>query len=142
MANEQTLTGLELRKAALGMVGISVRKMDTDELYEKGLVVKPRPTPFYVVAYPDGIELLEAFGSEHGAWKHAPAVESSVDEALRWLTLDDERYWKLIGPNYGSYYVHIAEELESTWVSLAGSFDRQGFAPAMCRAYLAWKAGA
>lgn len=126
----EKLTGLELRIATLQAAGWTVSSYNWEGL------------TLYTLNNWEGEPLAKLNATEADAWQHAPAVESSVDAALEWLKLDNERYWKLIGPNYGSYYVHIAEELDSTWVSLAGSFDRQGFAPAMCRAFLAWKAGA
>lgn len=149
------LEGLELRKAALTAAGWKCQQKDWDGLKTYGVVD------------PDGVK----FGSTHyatpkQAWQHAPAVESSVDAALQWLTLGAGCYWQLDGPvsdpdtqgsslasivdiNSSMERVTVGNPATPEEIKAAIKFnkplaeaDAETMPDAMCRAYVQYKAGA
>lgn len=130
MSNESgyvTLEGVELRKATLKAAGWG----------EYAHKLSDGATTYQVVN-PDG-------GSGYGyttsidAWTHTPAVESSVDAALEYLTLDEGHYWVNQGPYKGMWWARI--DKPNYPIALAG-VDNPSLAVAMCRAYLQYKGGA
>lgn len=134
MANEQTLTGLELRKAVLEAAGWTTFE------WEAGLYGLRKPDGKPLLAYQDfTIKMAHSWVSEADAWQHAPAVESSVDAALRWLTLPDGLRWEITGPcSHFGYDVFIQDSAGFPITSASSKIAADG----MCQAYLAWKAGA
>lgn len=143
MENEQQLlTGIELRKAVLGKLGWRVEKRLS------GLIVIFDPQGKHITSE----DVNTDFDTVEQAWGLTPAVESSVDAALRWLKLPDGLYWGLETPIDSNAHAYVsildvdAEMVEDTSgqymnVPLARA-NHPSLAVAMCQAYLAWKAGA
>lgn len=131
------LEGLELRKAALTAVGWKLYCVEYGEinLREAYTLVSPEkrfyPTPN--IFHP----------TEADAWQHAPAVESSVDAALQWLTLGDTCGWQIHWPmadtdSPAGQVTIMNYQNRRTYSALF----RTNAAAAMCDAYLQYKAGA
>lgn len=147
MANEQTLTGIELREAVLRAAGWATFE------WEAGLYGLRKPDGKPLLAYQDfTIKMAHSWVSEADAWQSAPAVESSVDAAEKWLTLPEGLYWGLETPIDSNAHAYVsildvdAEMVEDTSgqymnVPLARA-NHPSLAVAMCQAFLAWKAGA
>lgn len=124
------LTGLELRKACLIAAGWTVKNMCNE----------PDETPCYVPFSPDGKVYYfgEYYLTENDAWRIAPAVESSVDAALEYLTFPPNMQLDLNSPTYNGklWYVEL---------HFSPSFSPQYYAyeenPAVgiCRVWLQWK---
>lgn len=136
MANEQTLTGLELRKAVLEAAGWRVEKRLS------GLIVIFDPQGKHITS----ADVNADFDTVEQAWEFAPAVESSVDAALRRLTLEDGFFFWMEGvtkgPRFGSPAYAAIRDIHNPMKAVAQAYDDESLAVAMCRAYLAWKAGA
>lgn len=140
MENERVLTGIELRKAVLEATGWTfganysfVANKDWGAYSPNGQIWFAARTLSYAI-------------------EGCPAVESSVDAALRWLKLPDGLYWGLETPIDSNAHAYVsildvdAEMVEDTSgqymnVPLARA-NHPSLAVAMCQAYLAWKAGA
>lgn len=121
------LEGLELRKAVLQKVGWSV-------------VMKNKRWLLYT---PDGTHRGHACFEESHAWGIAPAVESSVDAALTWLTLGDTCGWQIHWPmadtdSPAGQVTIMNYQNRRTYSALF----RTNAAAAMCDAYRSYKAGA
>lgn len=128
MENEQTLTGIELRKAVLEAAGWVVGEWESglyNLLDSDGMPRKASDTPNTFIA--------AAFITEADAWQSAPAVESSVDAAER-LLLQGTNY--NIRRNSGLHWVDIESCIH------LGRGEDSPLAEVICRRFLAWKAGA
>lgn len=139
--SEQTLTGLELRKAVLEAAGWVVTWMSaTPRIFR------------YILINPDGEKAIETsflfdpnrdgFDSEADAWQRGPAVESSVDAALRWLTLPEGLRWEINGPyTDGQYFAAITQQ-DGFWVADSAYVkDCKNGGASMCYAYLVLRGG-
>lgn len=141
MANEQTLTGLELRKVVLRRLGWTVGE------WESGLynLLDPDGTPQKHGNTPNPT-IAASFLTVEQAWQAAPAVESSVDAALRRLTLEDGFFFWMEGvtkgPRFGSPAYAAIRDIHNPMKAVAQAYDDESLAVAMCQAYLGWKAGA
>lgn len=135
------MNGLELRKAALEAAGWKVGE------WESGLynLLDPDSIPRKASDTPNA-NIAAAFITETDAWQHAPAVESSVDAALRWLTLEDGIFFVMEGPTkgprFGSPAYAAIRDIHNPIKALVQAYDNESLAVAMCQAYLAYKAGA
>ncbi len=123
------MNGLELRKAALEAAGWLSVEYDWDGL------------TLYSLINPQRDVITKTQANEADVWQRAPAVESSVDAALRWLVLGEGCNWTLAS--------YIAGLVEPGWIArITGEGGRTVFcdtdtlAVAMCQAYLQYKAGA
>lgn len=153
-----TLKGVELREVVLKLTGWTVESKAPSRKERWG------QTTYYLKS-PSGKVTFHTNLGENQCWQHAPAVESSVDAALRWLTLDEGHYWQMDGPVSGAdkdsslaSIVDINNSMERVTVGnpalpdemkaaikfnkpLAEA-DADSLAVAMCQAYLAYKGGA
>lgn len=136
MSNEQgyvTLKGVELRKTALEAAGIRVERWSG--IYR---LLLPDGTP---MRFQNGLGLSGFMEIE--VWQQAPAVESSVDAALKWLTLDEGYFWKHVG-----YVVELSQPGWTAYICKGDDpkvhyiADSESLSDAMCQAYLQYKGGA
>lgn len=126
------MEGLELRKAVLLAAGWTVVGEDASAW------ISP-PQMVYLLNDPNGEEYGSVCNTPAECWQYAPAVESSVDVALKYLTLDANYWWNLESPIVS----HAKQDYLAVIQSWHGDEDYYGvevkWSDAMCRAFLDYK---
>ena len=121
----EQLNGLELRKAALTAAGWEARQI----------------TPVWTDLFDNVGDFI--LGGTGNVWDDAPPVELSVDEALRWLTLEDGIFFVMEGPTkgprFGSPAYAAIRDIHNPIKALVQAYYNESLAVAMCQAYLDYK---
>ena len=127
--SSEQLEGLELRKAVLEAAGLHVASFAIAGHKQFCLVDAQDEKVAYQGDY-------YQFSEPDMCWKVAPAVESSVDAALKWLVLDEDHFWEhKQGINWMAVIMYANERAVVSAIAPT-------LAVAMCRAYLQYKGGA
>lgn len=119
------MNGLELRKAALEAAGWEARRI----------------TPVWTDLFDDVGEFI--LGGTGNVWDDAPPVESSVDQALKWLKLPRYHTWELYPMQSEPPYI-VDDHSTATIYKLLNGDDvacgeDESLPVAMCQAYLKFK---
>lgn len=124
MRKGETGMDLAVRKSALTAIGWEFRK-------DYG------PYAVWGAYMPNGQVYFVEFSLDR-VMQSCPAVESSVDAAMLWLTLPDGYYWVNQGPYNGIWWARI--DRPNYPIAVAG-VEHPSLATAMCKAYEEMKVG-